>query len=90
MKLNAWRISRRLSYTALGRLLGIKPARNARRLCLPPDHPEYRRASDAVILDAYRISRGAVTPNDWYELPELPTAGTTITEARLPDREAAA
>lgn len=68
MKLEKFRQEEGLSYAALAELIGLGRARakDAERYCkgaVPRD--------DATMVKIVEITKGQVTPNDWYDLPPM-------------------
>lgn len=73
MKLETYRQRHGLSYAALAEAIGLGPerAKDVFRFCrrgvLPRD--------DRVMSRIVEATGGAVTPNDWYDIPGLPIVG---------------
>jgi hypothetical protein len=52
-----------------------------RRYCLPADHPKFQVPRRRQMREIFLDTGGVVTPNDFYDLPELPVAGALIVES---------
>lgn len=65
MKLSAWLSEKKKKPMWLADKLGVSTV-SARRYCNGERRPEYE-----VMLAIYQLTGGRVTPNDFYELPNL-------------------
>jgi hypothetical protein len=72
MKLGAHMHEAGLTLKAVGEPIGCGPE-TVRRHCLPADHPDFRMPRRKALVHYYVMSRGAVTPNDFCDLPDLST-----------------
>ena len=78
-KLKAWILQEHKSVAEYCRRRGFQHEA-VRRHCLPFGHSDFRLPSRDYMIAYYRDSRGAVRPDDFYDLPDLST---------LPDEAAA-
>lgn len=65
MKLADWRKSQEMTQEAVASELGIE------RLSIARYEAGRRLPAPAVMIELYRLSKGAVQPNDFYDLPTL-------------------
>jgi DNA-binding transcriptional regulator YdaS (Cro superfamily) len=68
MRLPAYLRAHHLKRIEFGRLLGVH-ADSVSKWC------KGRRPREKQLIAIYRVTRGAVTPNDFYRLPNLPEGG---------------
>ena len=73
MQLRAWMAQAGLSGRELGERIDAT-AQAVWRYTLPPTHPQCRIPDRRRMAAIYLATGGAVTPGDFYELPELPAA----------------
>lgn len=66
VKLKAWCQEHHINYSELGRRIGAKSPETVRR------YAEGRVPASKAIGRIYLATGGAVTPNDFYDLPSLP------------------
>lgn len=52
----------------------MEAPRNSARYCLPSDHPRRRIPRPVHMRKLWVVSGGRVAPNDFYDLPPLPSA----------------
>lgn len=70
MRLREWIDQEGLTFSAFGRKIGVG-TRTVSRYCLPFDS-KYRRVPDLRRMTSiYIATAGAVTPNDFHDLPDL-------------------
>lgn len=72
--LDRWAKDAGLSYPKLAQRLSCD-ASSAWRYGRPLDHPKFRVPPTDQMIAIYRVTCGAVTPNDFYDLPDLAAAG---------------
>lgn len=65
-KLRNWRVSQSLSHEAAGELVGVT------RQCWFDWEKGKRTPGYCYMIRLYVLTDGTVTPNDFYDLPELP------------------
>jgi len=65
MRLNAYLRQYRLNRREFARLVGAEPATVSRWL-------KGRCPREDMVIAIYRVTKGGVTPNDFYQLPKLP------------------
>jgi ribosome-binding protein aMBF1 (putative translation factor) len=74
MTLNEWRKNKGWSYGKLADRLGTKHATNARRWCLPQQHPDHlvpsNRGATKYMDRIIKLTNGEVMPNDFFILRE--------------------
>lgn len=75
MKLKAWCEAHRINFSELSRRIGAKSPETARR------YAEGRVPGATTMSRIYLATAGAVTPNDFYDLPALPDAGDDTARA---------
>lgn len=68
MQLKVWCEQNKVNYSDLSRRLGAKSPETARRYVEGARIP-----SEEQMRAIFRVTGGAVTPNDFYDLPPLPT-----------------
>lgn len=66
MKLNEWRLSKKLSYRDLAYKVGANHATIARRWCLDEDHPQRLIPNTDYMKSIMLATQGAVNANDFY------------------------
>tara|TARA_R110001606_G_scaffold370099_1_gene526380 strand:- start:37 stop:252 length:216 start_codon:yes stop_codon:yes gene_type:complete len=66
MKLNEWRLSKKLSYRDLAYKVGAKHATIARRWCLSEEHPQRLIPNPDYMKAIMLATDGAVNANDFY------------------------
>jgi len=71
VKLGHWIISEKINFSVLAQRTGCKPD-TTRRHCLPIGDPDHRLPRIDMMQQYYLLTNGAVTPNDFYDLPDLP------------------
>ena len=76
MKLHEHLAHRKIPMAAWGRACGVPDRSSARRYAMGE-----RMAPPEVVVRTYLWSAGAVTPNDWYDLPPLPGEAADSQEA---------
>lgn len=68
MRLEDWRQQQGLTIRQLARRLGTA-AETVRCACLPPSHRDQRIPRAGLMETIHVVTGGAVTPNDFYDLP---------------------
>jgi hypothetical protein len=67
-----------MSYSVLANGIGVSHATVARRYCLPFDHKDFSRPAEDIMLNIQEFTMGSVTPNDFYNLPEVNIEETEV------------
>ncbi len=71
MRFKAWLIEREITPKQAAFRLGVS-AQAVYRYLLEPGSKHFRRPIDDVMAAIYVWTEGAVTPTDFYRLPDLP------------------
>tara|TARA_R110001599_G_scaffold301027_1_gene506555 strand:+ start:349 stop:555 length:207 start_codon:yes stop_codon:yes gene_type:complete len=66
MKLEQFRLNKKLSYGQLASRVGAKHATIVRRWCLPKGHEQRMIPSEKYMSAIINYSQGSVMPNDFY------------------------
>jgi len=66
MRLDQYRLSKGLSYSALARLTKASHATVVRRWCLPTGHKDKKIPAPKFMMRIQEITGGSVQPNDFY------------------------
>ena len=69
-----------LTFAEFGRSINASRM-TVRRWTLPKGHADRRLPSEAIMVKIYALTRGAVEPNDWYDLPDLGAMAAAETPA---------
>lgn len=73
MKLGEWLEQEGLSVSRFATRIG-EHSEVVRRYTLPREHPDSRIPRHGPMCRIYLATGGEVTPNDYYDLPDLPDA----------------
>lgn len=83
-RLEAWRRLHKLTYSELGRMLGVKGPSTARRWCLPADHHEHRRPAFGSAKALREITGGLIDAANYAD-PFVTHSGSTVAKEHAHD-----